>query len=169
MDVVLALLRTLVFVVATVAATVYIQRWVVKGRPLLWTGTTLLALYWLVEFGWSSYLAGTPTPNPDAAGWIAWIGYLLPFFAALGYIGAIGQGAGFPNRAAATPSAVQAGSAIGTGRPATPPAAARPATPERTTAPDPAPAPKPAGAGPNQGRNEPRSAGETISDGDLKH
>ena len=48
MEIVLSLLRTLVFVVATVAATVYVSRRIGRGRPLLWAGTTLLALYWLV-------------------------------------------------------------------------------------------------------------------------
>jgi len=108
MEIVLALLRTLVFVVATIAATVYVSRRIGRGRPLLWTGTTLLALYWLVLFGWTSYLTGTTNPSPDLAIWVGWGGHLLPFFAALAYIWGIGQAAGFPSRAGAG-----AGAAVG--------------------------------------------------------
>lgn len=117
MEVVLALLRTLVFVVATVAATVYVSRRIGRGRSLLWTGTTLLALYWLVLFGWTSYLTGTTNPSPELAIWVGWGGHLLPFFAALAYIWGIGQSAGFPSRAAAS-----AGAALGkdAGRPTEP-------------------------------------------------
>lgn len=99
MEIVLSLLRTLLFVVATVAATVYISRRIGRGRSLLWAGTTLLALYWLVLFGWTAYLAGSSAPNPDLAVWVGWTGHLLPFLAALGYIWGIGQAAGFPSRA----------------------------------------------------------------------
>ena len=117
MEIVLALLRTLVFVVATVAATVYVSRRIGRGRSLLWTGTTLLALYWLVLFGWTSYLTGTTNPSPELAIWVGWGGHLLPFFAALAYIWGIGQSAGFPSRAGAS-----AGAAVGkdAGRPAEP-------------------------------------------------
>ncbi len=101
MDIVLALLRTLIFVVATVAATVYIGRRIGRGRPLLWTGTTLLALHWLVGFGWTTYQAGSPNAAGDVAGWVTWSGHLLPFLAALAYIWGIGQSAGFPARAQA--------------------------------------------------------------------
>ncbi|MBK8447663.1 MAG: hypothetical protein IPL41_13550 [Micropruina sp.] len=99
MEIVLSLLRTLLFVVATVAATVYISRRIGRGRSLLWAGTTLLALYWLVLFGWTAYLAGSSAPNPDLAVWVGWTGHLLPFLAALSYIWGIGQAAGFPSRA----------------------------------------------------------------------
>ena len=120
MEIVLALLRTLVFVVATVAATVYVSRRIGRGRSLLWTGTTLLALYWLVLFGWTSYLTGTTNPSPELSIWVGWGGHLLPFFAALAYIWGIGQSAGFPSRAGAG-----AGAALGkdAGRPAEPAAA----------------------------------------------
>lgn len=101
MDIVLALLRTLVFVVATVAATVYVGRRIGRGRTMLWTGTTVLALHWLVDFGWTTYRVGSPTGGADAAGWITWAGYLLPFLAALAYIWGIGQAAGFPARSGA--------------------------------------------------------------------
>ncbi len=104
MDIVLALLRTLIFVVATVAATVYIGRRIGRGRPLLWTGTTLLALHWLVGFGWTTYQAGSPNAAGDVAGWVTWSGHLLPFLAALAYIWGIGQSAGFPARAQARPA-----------------------------------------------------------------
>lgn len=101
MDIVLALLRTLVFVVATVAATVYIGRRIGRGRTMMWTGTTLLALHWLIDFGWTTYRAGSPTGGADASGWVTWAGYLLPFLAALAYLWGIGQAAGFPARAGA--------------------------------------------------------------------
>ena len=101
MEIVLSLLRTLAFVVATVAATVYVARRIGRGRPLLWTGTTLLALYWLVLFGWTAYVAGSTSPNADLAIWVGWLGHLLPFVAALTYIWGIGQAAGFPSRAGA--------------------------------------------------------------------
>lgn len=93
MEIVLSLLRTLVFVVATVAATVYVSRRIGRGRPLLWAGTTLLALYWLVLFGWTAYLTGSAAPNPDLGVWVGWLGHLLPFVAALAYIWGIGQAA----------------------------------------------------------------------------
>ena len=59
MDIVLALLRTLIFVVATVAATVYVGRRIGRGHALLWTGSTLMTLHWLIDFGWASYQAGS--------------------------------------------------------------------------------------------------------------
>ena len=108
MEIVLSLLRTLVFVVATVAATVYVSRRIGRGRPLLWAGTTLLALYWLVLFGWTAYLTGSAAPNPDLGVWVGWLGHLLPFVAALAYIWGIGQAAGFPSRPAPTQPAVPA-------------------------------------------------------------
>lgn len=120
MEIVLALLRTLVFVVATVAATVYVSRRIGRGRPLLWTGTTLLALYWLVLFGWTSYLTGTTNPSPDLSIWVGWGGHLLPFFAALAYIWGIGQAAGFPSRAGAGAGAALGKSSADTARPAQP-------------------------------------------------
>ena len=98
MEIVLSLLRTLVFVVGTVAATVYVGRRIGRGRPLLWAGTTLLALYWLVLFGWTAYLTGSANPSPDLGVWVGWLGHLLPFVAALAYIWGIGQAAGFPSR-----------------------------------------------------------------------
>ena len=117
MDIVLALLRTLIFVVATVAITVYVGRRLGRGHSLLWTGTTLLVLYWLIGFGWTTYRAGAPDTTPDVAGWVSWLSYLLPFFAALAYVWGIGQAAGVPARgsartgsgaaAAATPAASQ--------------------------------------------------------------
>ncbi len=108
MEIVLSLLRTLVFVVATVAATVYVSRRIGRGRPLLWAGTTLLALYWLVLFGWTAYLTGSAAPNPDLGVWVGWLGHLLPFVAALAYIWGIGQAAGLPSRPAPTQPAVPA-------------------------------------------------------------
>lgn len=130
MEIVLALLRTLVFVVATVALTVYVGRRIGRGRPLLWVGTTLLALYWLVLFGWTSYLTGNASPSPDLAIWVGWGGHLLPFFAALAYIWSIGQSAGFPAR-----SGAGAGAALGKrghqSDPSSQPAAERPNNPER--------------------------------------
>ena len=131
MEIVLALLRTLVFVVATVAATVYVSRRIGRGRPLLWTGTTVLALYWLMLFGWTSYLTGNANPSADLSIWVAWGGHLLPFFAALAYILGIGQSAGFPSRAGAA-----AGAAAGKGTKTTaPPVQPAPAsqTPAVTT------------------------------------
>lgn len=98
MDIVLALLRTLVFVVATVAATVYVGRRIGRGHALLWTGSTLMALHWLIDFGWTSYRAGSANAPSDAAGWVVWAGSLLPFLAALAFIWGIGQAAGFPSR-----------------------------------------------------------------------
>lgn len=132
MDIVLALLRTLVFVVATVAATVYIGRRIGRGRPLLWAGTTLLALHWLIGFGWTTYQAGSPANAEASAGWVTWTGYLLPFLAALAYIWGIGQAAGFPAR---TPEpakvAAQAGAAVGAqgGESTAEPATTQPAQP----------------------------------------
>lgn len=129
MEIVLSLLRTLAFVVATVAATVYVARRIGRGRPLLWTGTTLLALYWLVLFGWTAYVAGSTSPNADLAIWVGWLGHLLPFVAALTYIWGIGQAAGFPSRAGA-----DAGSRFGrrAPEPAAPPSGAS-AEPASTT------------------------------------
>ncbi|MFT4296324.1 MAG: hypothetical protein QM582_13020, partial [Micropruina sp.] len=101
MDIVLALLRTLIFVVATVAATVYVGRRIGRGHALLWTGSTLLALHWLISFGWTTYQAGSPDAAGDVTGWVSWSGHLLPFLAALAYIGGIGHAAGFPSRPAA--------------------------------------------------------------------
>ena len=101
MEILLSLLRTLIFVVATVAATVYVSRRIGRGRSLLWTGTTLLALYWLVLFGWTAYLAGSTAPNAELGVWVGWTGHLLPFIATLAYIWGIGQAAGFPSRVGA--------------------------------------------------------------------
>lgn len=122
MDIVLALLRTLIFVVATVAATVYIGRRIGRGRSLLWTGTTLLVLHWLIGFGWTTYQAGSPSAAGEVVGWVTWSGQLLPFLAALAYIWGIGQSAGFPARAEAGAGTrpVIAGGQV----PAGPPAAA---------------------------------------------
>ena len=100
MDIVLALLRTLIFVVATVAATVYVGRRIGRGHALLWTGSTLMTLHWLIDFGWASYQAGSSNAPSDAAGWVVWAGSLLPFLAGLAFIWAIGQAAGFPSRGA---------------------------------------------------------------------
>ena len=100
MDIVLALLRTLIFVVATVAATVYVGRRIGRGHALLWTGSTLMALHWLIDFGWASYRAGSANAPSDAAGWVVWAGSLLPFLAGLAFIWGIGQAAGFPSRGA---------------------------------------------------------------------
>lgn len=128
MEIVLSLLRTLVFVVATVAATVYVGRRIGRGRPLLWTGTTLLALHWLVLFGYTSYLAGSAAPNPDLGVWVGWIGHLLPFAAALAYVWGIGQAAGFPSR---TPEG-----GPGTGKtPTSEPAPAEPSRPQPSVPP----------------------------------
>lgn len=110
MEILLSLLRTLIFVVATVAATVYVSRRIGRGRSLLWTGTTLLALYWLVLFGWTAYLAGSTAPNAELGVWVGWTGHLLPFLATLSYIWGIGQAAGFPSRAGAA-----AGASLGKG------------------------------------------------------
>lgn len=135
MEIFLALLRTLVFVVATVAATVYVGRRIGRGRPLLWTGTTLLALNWLVQFGWASYLSGTPLPDGALAGWIIWAGYLLPFLAALAYIWGIGQAAGFPARPGAD-AGVRAGQVTATTPPAQKPAAPSTHPPAAATEPE---------------------------------
>ena len=119
MEILLSLLRTLIFVVATVAATVYVSRRIGRGRSLLWTGTTLHALYWLVLFGWTAYLAGSTAPNTELGVWVGWSGHLLPFFATIAYIVGVGQAAGFPSRFGAG-----AGASMGKGDPqATPPAA----------------------------------------------
>ncbi|MFT3861895.1 hypothetical protein [Micropruina sp.] len=98
MEIVLSLVRTLVFVVGSVAATGYVGRRIGRGRSLLWAGTTLLALYWLVLFGWTAYQAGSAAPNGDLGVWVGWLGHLLPFVAALSYIGGIAQAAGVPAR-----------------------------------------------------------------------
>jgi len=132
MDIFLSLLRTLVFVLATVAATVYVGRRIGRGRPLLWTGTTVLVLNWLALFGWTTYLAGATDPSPDLELWITWSGYLLPFFAGLAYIWAIGQAAGFPSRKGA-----EAGAQLGRVTPqgASAPAGTDAATPGAPAAP----------------------------------
>lgn len=98
MDIFLALLRTLIFVVATVVATVYVGRRIARGHALLWTGTTLLVTAWLIEFGWTTYAAGSPEASPQPTGWLSWVGHLLPFLAALALIWGIGQAAGASTR-----------------------------------------------------------------------
>lgn len=100
MDIFLALLRTLVFVVATVVATVYVGRRIARGHALLWTGTTLLVTHWLMQFGWTTYAAGAPDAAPDPTGWLSWVVQLLPFLAAVALIWGIGQAAGAPSRRA---------------------------------------------------------------------
>lgn len=113
MDIFLALLRTLVFVVATVVATVYVGRRIARGHALLWTGTTLLVTHWLMQFGWTTYAAGAPDAAPDPTGWLSWVVQLLPFLAAVALIWGIGQAAGAPSRRAAAdgrPSGVEASS-----------------------------------------------------------
>ncbi|MFT4218145.1 MAG: hypothetical protein QM619_13320 [Micropruina sp.] len=98
MDIVLALLRTLIFVVATVAATIYVGRRIGRGHVPLWSGSMLLVLYWLIDFGWTSYRAGAPDATPDAAGWVSWLSHLLPFLAALSFIWGIVQAGVAPVR-----------------------------------------------------------------------
>lgn len=145
MDIVLALLRTLVFVVATVAATVYVGRRIGRGRTMLWAGTTVLALHWLVDFGWTTYRVGSPTGGADAAGWITWGGYLLPFLAALAYIWGIGQAAGFPARSGADAGA-QLGRAASDKKASEPGTSEQPAKPVTST-PETQPAAPPSTAG----------------------
>lgn len=101
MDIFLALLRTLVFVVATVVTTVYVGRRIGRGHALLWTGTTLLVTGWLIEFGWTTYAAGSPEASPQPTGWLSWVAHLLPFLAAVALIWGIGQAAGASTRGAA--------------------------------------------------------------------
>ena len=101
MDIFLALLRTLVFVVATVVATVYVGRRIGRGHALLWTGTTLLVTHWLIQFGWTTYAAGAPEAPPEPTGWLSWVAHLLPFLAAVALIWGIGQAAGASTRGAA--------------------------------------------------------------------
>lgn len=101
MDIFLALLRTLVFVVATVVATVYVGRRIGRGHALLWTGTTLLVTHWLIQFGWTTYAAGAPEASPEPTGWLSWVAHLLPFLAAVALIWGIGQAAGASTRGAA--------------------------------------------------------------------
>jgi hypothetical protein len=143
MDIVLALLRTLIFVVATVAATVYVGRRIGRGHALLWTGTMLLVLHWLIGFGWTTYRAGAPDTTPDVAGWVTWAGYLLPFLAALSFVWGIGQAAGVPARGGAVGAARRT---PGGAPAAAPPAPARDESPR--TAGSPARPASSSGAGP---------------------
>ncbi len=129
MDIFLALLRTLVFVVATVVATVYVGRRIARGHALLWTGTTLLVTHWLMQFGWTTYAAGAPEAPPDPTGWLSWVVQLLPFLAAVALIWGIGQAAGAPSRRAAaggrpTGAEASSGGVSGGAAPESPPAAA---------------------------------------------
>ncbi len=141
MDIVLALLRTLIFVVATVAVTVYVGRRIGRGHALLWTGTTLLVLHWLIGFGWTTYRAGAPDTTPDVAGWVSWSGYLLPFLAALAFVWGIGQAAGVPGRGGAAHDAAAAAA----------PAPHRPASTEGAPARVASPVPGPVGVVPPSG------------------
>ena len=170
MDIVLALLRTLIFVVATVAVTVYVGRRIGRGHALLWAGTTLLVLHWLIGFGWTTYRAGAPDTTPDVAGWVSWSGYLLPFLAALAFVWGIGQAAGVPARGGAVHgAATAAGPARDAGVGATPPY--EPASTEGASArPGPSPVTGSIGAVPAAGggtgsvvgpRPAPASAGRT--------
>ncbi|MEZ5091049.1 MAG: hypothetical protein R2719_15885 [Micropruina sp.] len=128
MDIFLALVRTLVFVVATVVATVYVGRRLARGLALAWTGTTLLALHWLIQFGWTTYTAGAAGQASDADGWAAWSGHLLPFFAALSYLAALAMAVGRPAvPARARPPQADAPTPPAPAAPA--PTPARPATP----------------------------------------
>ena len=152
MDIVLALLRTLVFVVATVAAAVYVSRRVARGLPLLWTGATLLVLNWLIDFGWVSYQAGSPD-TVEVAGWVVWSSHLLTFVAALAFIWGIGLAAGFGPRA--KPDAAAPHGALGT------PAAELSAGAGTAVGPTPGPAsapPQQAGWHPTGGTSSPAGA-----------
>lgn len=160
MDIVLALLRTLIFVVATVAVTVYVGRRIGRGHALLWTGTTLLALYWLIGFGWTTYRAGAPDTPPEVAGWVSWSGYLLPFLAALALVWAIGQAAGVPRRGAVAHGGTAA-AAPAHGPVATEEASVRPASP----VPDPAGVVPPSGNGPVVGPRVAPASPRTPSPG----
>lgn len=152
MDIVLALLRTLIFVVATVAATVYVGRRIGRGHALLWTGSTLMTLHWLISFGWASYQAGSANAPSDAAGWVVWSSSLLPFLAGLAYIWGIGQAAGFPSHTAAAGA-----SPAGPGKPI--PDGAAPSAAAGGTGGTPVPAPSQHGTWqPSSGQ---RSAGST--------
>ncbi len=116
MDIFLALLRTLVFVVATVVATVYVGRRISRGHALLWAGTTMLVTHWLIQFGWTTYAAGSAEAAPEPTGWLSWVGHLLPFLAAVALIWGIGQAAGASRQARAAGAAARAdGGAAGAG------------------------------------------------------
>ncbi len=83
MEVVLGLIATLLAVVGAVTGTVVITRHMQRGRAALWAGTALMSAYWLVNFGYVAFQAGSEADQGAVPVTIRWTGYFLTLLGTL--------------------------------------------------------------------------------------
>lgn len=89
MEVVFGLIATLVAVVGVVTGTVVISRHMPRGRTALWAGTALMCTYWLVNFGYVAFQAGSDNDPGAVTVAIRWTAYALTLLGALGMLLAV--------------------------------------------------------------------------------